>query len=86
MIVMFDYSENLKYVAQNASQAFHFNNSQCTVFPVIYFYKKNNILQKQSCVFLSDSLKHDTSSVYAAQTILMKEIKINSNSSNILFI
>lgn len=75
MIVMFDFSENYKYVAQNASQAFHFNNNQCTVFPVAYYYKEKGELKQQSCVFLSDSLKHDTAAVYAAQSILLKDIK-----------
>lgn len=75
MLIMFDYFENLKYAAQNASQAFHFNNSQCTVFPVIYYYKEKGVLKDQSCVFLSDSLKNDTASVYAAQTILINDIK-----------
>lgn len=75
MLIMFDNSENHKYVAQNASQAFHFNNSQCTVFPVINFYKEKAELKTQSCVFMSDSLKHDTASVHAAQTILLREIK-----------
>lgn len=75
VIVMFDYSENYKYVAQNALQAFHFNNEQCTVFPVIYFYKENGLLKSQSCVISSDSLRHDTASVFAAQSVLLNDIK-----------
>lgn len=35
VLVMFDFSENFSYVVQDASQAFHFNNDQCTVFPVV---------------------------------------------------
>lgn len=48
---MFDFSENYAYICQYASQAFHFNNNQCTVFPVIYYYKENNELQHKSIVF-----------------------------------
>lgn len=51
MIIKFDYSENLKYVTQNASQPFHFINSKFIVFPVIYYYKEENVLKEQSCVF-----------------------------------
>jgi len=40
---MFDFSENYSCVCQDASQAFHFNNKQCTMFPIIYYYKKFRI-------------------------------------------
>lgn len=39
-LVVLDFSENYKYVVQHASQAFHFNNNQCTVFPVVYYYER----------------------------------------------
>ena len=72
--VMFDFLENYAYVCQDASQAFHFNNNQCTVVPAIFYYKENNEVIHQSMVFLSDSLKHDTATVYAIQTLLIPEI------------
>ena len=72
---MFDFSENYAYVCQDASQAFHFNNDQCTVLPVIFYYKENNELRHKANVFLTDSLKHDTSAVFAVQTLLIPEIK-----------
>lgn len=75
VIVMFDFSENYSYVCQDASQAFHFNNDQCTVFPVIYYYKENSEVKHKSNVFLSESLKHDTAAVYTVQTLLIPEIK-----------
>lgn len=75
--VGFDFSENLKYVMQDASQAFHFNNEQCTAFPVVYYYKEGAEIQHKSCVFLSESVKHDTASVYTIQTKLIPEIKSN---------
>ncbi|KYN19369.1 hypothetical protein ALC57_08285 [Trachymyrmex cornetzi] len=43
VLVVLDFSENYKYIAQDASQAFHFNNTQCTVFPVVCYYKKNEL-------------------------------------------
>lgn len=73
--VMFDFSENYAYVCQDASQAFHFNNDQCTVVPVIFYYKEDDELKHQSIVILSDCLKHDTVAVYAIQTLLIPEIK-----------
>ena len=74
-LVMFDFSENYAYVCQDASQAFHFNNNQCTVVPVIFYYKDDDKLTHQSMIFLSESLKHDTAAVYAIQTLLIPEIK-----------
>lgn len=73
--VGFDFSQNFCYVAQNASQAFHFNNDQCTVFPVIFYYKQGSELKHESCVFLSDSLKHDTAAVYTIQNQLIPILK-----------
>lgn len=75
VVVMFDFSENYSYVVQNASQAFHFNNAQCTVFPVIFYYNDNNDLIHQSCVFLSESVKHDTAAVYTIQRQLIDLLK-----------
>ena len=75
VLVMFDFAQNYAFHAQDAAQAFHFNNDQVTVFSVIYYYKKHGKLQHTSCVFLSDSLKHDTAAVYAIQSKLIPEIK-----------
>lgn len=75
VIVMFDFSENYAYVCQDASQAFYFNNDQCTVIPVIYYYKNNDELVHKSNVFLTESSKHDTAAVYAVQTLLIPEIR-----------
>ncbi|EFN76306.1 hypothetical protein EAI_07811, partial [Harpegnathos saltator] len=77
VIIMFDFSENYSYTVQDASQAFHFNNDQCTVFSVIYYYKERSELKHTSCVFLSNSLKHDTAAVYTIQNLLIAEIKRN---------
>lgn len=86
VIVTFDFSENYSYVCQDASQEFHFNNDQCTVLPVIFYYKENNELRHKSYVFLSESLKHDTAAVYSVQTLLIPEIKKNiSNLKRIIY-
>lgn len=75
VLVMFDFSENYAYTVQNASQAFHFNNDQCTVFPAIYYYLENSEIKHKTCVFLSNSLKHDTAAVYSIQVKLIPEIR-----------
>lgn len=82
VLVTFDFSENYAYICQDASQAFHFNNDQCTVFPAIYYYKEGRDIKHKSYVFLSESLKHDTSAVYAIQTLLIPEIQRNVKKVN----
>lgn len=75
VVVKFDFAENFAYVVQNASQAFHFNNNQSTVFTIIFYYKKDGELKSENCVFISDSLKHNTSAVYTIQQQLIPYIK-----------
>ena len=69
--VMFDFSENYAYVCQDAAQAFHYNNDQCTAFTCIYYYKEHGELKHKSHIFLSDRLKHDTAAVYTVQKMLI---------------
>lgn len=75
VLVTFDFAENLTYSIQDASQAFHWNNDQCTVFPCIYYYKKNSQVIQKNCIFLSESRKHNTTAVYTIQKQLIDEIK-----------
>ena len=72
---MFDFSENYAYVCQDAAQAFHYNNDQCTVFTCIYYYKEKGELKHKSHIFLSDSTKHDKAAVYTIQKMLIPMIK-----------
>ena len=75
VLVMYDFSENYAYVCQDASQAFHYNNDQCTIFTCIYYYKEKGELKHKSHIFLSDSTKHDTAAVYTVQKMLIPMIK-----------
>jgi len=35
VVIHTDVSENYAYIAQDTAQAFHYNNDQCTVHPVV---------------------------------------------------
>ena len=75
---IFDFFTNFSPITHSgASQAFHFNNTQCTVFPMVYYYKKNSVIENKSPVFLSDSTKHDIAAAYTVQKILVPHIKRN---------
>lgn len=84
-LVILDFSENYKYVVQDASQAFHFNNDQCTVFPVVYYYKVNHEIKHNSILFLSDSTRHDTAAVYTIQKMLIPHIKKSLDVNKIIY-
>lgn len=73
IIILWDFSENFAYKVQNASQAFHYMNDQCTVFTIVYYYKEDDVLQHKSLVFLSEVLKHDASAVYTIQSKLIND-------------
>lgn len=70
-ILTVDFSENFKFVVQNASQAFHFNNDQCTIFSVVCYYKEGSEIKHDSLIFISDSTKHDTAAVFTIQKQLV---------------
>lgn len=69
-----DYSENYKYVVQNAAQQFHYNNDQCSIHVVILYYKEEQELKHCSFVLLSDCTTHDTTAVYLSQTYVIPAI------------
>lgn len=43
-IIVCDFAENYAFVIQYAAPGFHWNNNQATVYPVIIYFKKNNVL------------------------------------------
>lgn len=69
ILVQFDFSENYAYVVQDSAQSFHYNNDQCTVHPIVYYYREREEICLRSLVVLSDSLRHDSAAVYVIQDI-----------------
>ena len=57
-LILCDFAENYSFVVQNAAQSFHWNNDQATIFTVVSYYKKDNILKHRSLAMLSDCLIH----------------------------
>ena len=59
-----DFAENYAFVVQDEVQGFHWNKSQCTLHPVVLYYKKLNPdsqqleLKSHSLCFKSDDLDH----------------------------
>ena len=74
-LVTADFAENYGFVLQEAAQAFHWNNNQATLFPLVIYYKEGGDLECCSFVGISDWLKHDTIAVYMFQEVLIEYLK-----------
>ncbi len=65
MIVVLDFSQNAKFVVQDAVQGFHWSNGQATLLPYTLYYKENDEVKCDSLCIISDCLDHSSLSVYA---------------------
>ena len=59
-MVLLDFAENYQFHIQNEIQGFHWNQSQCTIHPVVIYYKMQDKLCTLSLCCISDDLNHDT--------------------------
>ena len=75
VLVVADFSENYSFVLQDASQGFHWNNSQATLHPFVAYYMESNELRELSFVIISDCLHHDTIAVYTFQKSFINFLK-----------
>ena len=77
-IVLMDFAENYKYVIQDEIQAFHWNNQQCTLHPVVCYYRdETSSVKAASLCFISDDNDHDTCFVYNVQNQVTDYLKAN---------
>ena len=77
-VKMLDFAENYQYVLQDEILSFHWNNSQCSIHPVVIYYKDmSNFLQEKSFAFISENLKHDTAFVYEVMSNVCEYVKGN---------
>ena len=67
VLLFSDFLENFAYEVQDAAQTFHYNNDQCTVFPVVFYYRSNNEIKHHTIILLSDCTKHDAATVHLLQ-------------------
>ena len=60
---------------QDEVQGFHWNNSQCTLHPVVTYYQENDRLKNISYCVISDDRKHDVALVYEVQKSILTDLK-----------
>ena len=69
-----DFAENYKFVIQDEVQGLHWNNSQCTLHPVVTYHQENDELISISyCVI--EFLIIVTSLVYEVQKSILADLK-----------
>ena len=74
-LVTLDFSENYSFVLQDATQGFHWNNSQATLHPFIAYYLESGEIHHVSYVVISDCLHHDTVAVHLFQRYFIAFLK-----------
>ena len=72
-----DFAENYKFCVQNEIQGFHWNNMQCSLHPVVIYYRENGELRHKSYCVLSDDLSHDVPFVFQVQKLVINDLKTN---------
>ena len=74
-IILLDFAEN--YIAQDAVQGYHWNNSQATLHPFVVYHKdeEGQKLKVINYCVLSDCLKHSASTVHSFQYVALQNLK-----------
>ena len=70
-----DFAENYAFVVQDASQSFHWNNSQATLHPFVIYYMTDGNLENCSFVIISECNTHDVIAVHLFQSKLVSFLK-----------
>lgn len=77
-IILMDFAENYQYVIQDEIQSFHWNNQQCTLHPVVIYYRgPTNDVDVLSVCIISDDNEHDTCFVHEVQHLVTDHLKAN---------
>ena len=76
VIILGDFAKNYSFVVQDEVQGFHWNNIQCTLHPVVLYYKDGDALQSVSYCIISDDNKHDVGMVYQVQKEIITDLKL----------
>ena len=75
-ILVGDFAENHSFLVQDAAQGFHWDNSQCTLHPFVFYFKgPNSTIQHKSFCFISDCTKHSTAMVHSFLKVLIPSLR-----------
>lgn len=75
IIAILDFSENMSFELQDATQSYYYSKDQCTIHPICLYYKENSELKQSSIIVIAESLKHNVEAVHLIQTKLVNYLK-----------
>ena len=55
-IIMLDFAENDQYILQDEIQLFHWNNSQCSIYPAVIIIKMDQMSFQRSHLVLYEKI------------------------------
>ena len=76
IILLGDFAENYAFVVQDEIQSYHWNTQQCSLHPIVIYYKDNDILKHISYCYISDDIVHDVAFVYKIIQAIIPELKL----------
>ena len=75
LIILLDFAENYTFIVQDDVQAYHWNNSQVTLHPIIVYNKESGILCSKSCCLISDCLNNNTNVGHKFLSVVLNDIR-----------
>ena len=71
-----DFAENYIFLIQDEIQSYHLSNKQCSLHPVVVYFKEGEFLKHRSYCVLSDDLMHDVSFVHSVIKLVLDDLKL----------
>ncbi|XP_065679428.1 uncharacterized protein LOC136081787 isoform X1 [Hydra vulgaris] len=76
IIIIGDFAENYTFVVQDEIQSYHWNTQQCSLHPLVIYYKDDKgVLKHISYCFISDDITHDVTYVYKIFQLIIPILK-----------
>ncbi|XP_047126478.1 uncharacterized protein LOC124807875 [Hydra vulgaris] len=76
IIILGDFAENYAFVVQDEIQSYHWNTQQCSLHPLVIYYKEENgVVKHISYCFISDDITHDVTYVYKIFQLIIPILK-----------
>ena len=78
IIILGNFAEYYAFVVQDEIQSYHWNTQQCSLHPLVIYYKDDNgVLKHISYCFISDNITHDVTYVYKIFQLIIPILKTN---------
>ena len=85
VILLVDFAENYSFVVQDEVQSFHWNNTQCSLHPVVIYYRKDAALHHLSYTVISHDTTHDVNFVYKVIQVIIPDIQQRLNNLKFVY-